>query len=99
MSEVSEILEEIDKQISSFKRVGEMHGYDGALNEVVLLDKIKALLSSHAVIDKNCAKYSSSVVETYTKNQMFTAAQAGKVSWYKQQFMDELSRLSAHKEG
>jgi hypothetical protein len=54
------------------------------------LDENLSATSDSVTISRETAEYASKALEAYTKNMMFTADQAGKVSWYKQELKQAL---------
>lgn len=99
MSDVSEMLAEIEQSVDFIqKKLHESGLTEGECLANDTLSRCKDLLSTHVVIDKDCARYSKSVIDTYTENQVFTADQAGKLSWYKTQLQEGLTRIGDNNE-
>ena len=100
--ELKEAIEEISP--ARFTGLGQTTALIAHKIVIGLLERSRsALLASQAASDsvtisRETAEYAYKALEAYTKNMMFTADQAGKVSWYKQELKQALEDQQPEKE-
>jgi len=99
MSDITELLEEIEGYQARIKRMYDLDSRPYSKDPIdIILENAVALLTSHAVIDKECAERS---MMAHTQLHDITHASETDTRWYDadiKELQSELSRLSTKEE-